>query len=89
MPPSQNTEVQPYFEMNCAAMSPPSAEPSEKPMNISMTIVARLRCGLYSEVSAIEFGMAPPRPRPVNRRHQNRLSSEVGGHRQQRADAEP
>ena len=56
-----------------AAIPPPTAEPSEKPMNITMIMVARLRCGAYSHVSAIGLGMAPPSPRPVTKRQTRRL----------------
>jgi len=45
-------------------------------MNITMTIDARLRSGLYSDVNAIAFGIAPPRPRPVRKRQTMRLVSE-------------
>src|ERR1700682_3725839 len=54
-------------------MAPPTAEPSENPMNITMIMVARLRGGAYSHVSAIGFGMAPPSPRPVMKRQTRRL----------------
>jgi hypothetical protein len=76
MPPRTNTLRQPQIGTICAAIAPPTAEPSEKPTNIVMTIVARLFCGLYSEVSAIGLGMAPPRPSPVRKRHSSRLSGE-------------
>src|SRR5579875_296259 len=33
-----------------------------------MIIVARLRLGPYSEVSAMAFGIAPPSPSPVTKR---------------------
>ena len=51
-----------------AASKPPSAAPTEKPQNMIITMVARRRCGLNSEVIATAFGIAPPRPSPVRKR---------------------
>ncbi len=48
---------------------PATAAPSEKPKNIIITTVARLRCGEYSAVRAMALGMAPPSPSPVRNRH--------------------
>src|SRR3984885_6353445 len=47
--------------------------PTENPQNITITMVARRRCGLNSDVSAMAFGIAPPRPSPVR----NRITSRV------------
>jgi len=55
---------------------PATAAPSEKPKNIIMTTVARLRWGEYSAVSAIALGIAPPRPRPVRKRQATRPSTD-------------
>ena len=68
MPPSTNTDFQPKWLIRLAAATPPSAAPSEKPQNMIMIVVARIRFGAYSVVSAIALGIAPPRPRPVMKR---------------------
>jgi hypothetical protein len=73
IPPTMNTERQPNCGIMAAAISPPSAAPTEKPQNIVITIVARRRCGLNSDVSATAFGIAPPSPRPVRKRMTIRL----------------
>ena len=67
-PPTTNTACQPNREIKAAAIKPPTAAPIEKPQNIVMTAVALNLLGTYSEVNAIVFGIAPPRPKPVNRR---------------------
>ena len=67
-PPTTNTDRQPNCGINAAASRPPSAAPTEKPQNMIITMVARRRRGLNSDVSAIAFGIAPPRPRPVRKR---------------------
>jgi len=74
-PPTRNTDGQPKRGISAAAISPPSAAPSEKPQNIAITIVARRRCGLNSAVSATAFGIAPPRPSPVRNRRTVRLDA--------------
>ena len=68
MPPTTNTERQPNCGISHAASRPPSAAPTEKPQNMIITMVARRRCGLNSDVIATAFGIAPPRPRPVRKR---------------------
>jgi hypothetical protein len=60
---------QPKRATSAAVAKPATAAPSEKPKNIVITTVARLRCGAYSAVSAMASGMAPPRPSPVRKRH--------------------
>ena len=40
-----------------------------KPQNIVVTSSERRRDGQYSDVSVIAFGIAPPSPRPVTKRH--------------------
>lgn len=54
--------------MSQLEISPPSVEPSGKPQNITVTSVARRRCGAYSLVRAMMLGMAAPRPTPVMKR---------------------
>ncbi len=49
--------------------SPPRIEPAGKPQTVTVTIVARLRCGAYSEASAIMLGITPPSPIPPSARH--------------------
>src|SRR3981081_1519667 len=56
-----------------AARSPPSAAPPENPQNMIITMVARRRRGLNSDVMARAFGIAPPRPSRVR----NRIASRV------------
>ena len=68
MPPTTNTERQPKCGISAAARKPPSAAPTEKPQNMIITMVARRRRGLNSEVMATAFGIAPPRPSPVRKR---------------------
>ena len=51
-----------------AATRPPTAAPSENPQIIIVTAPARRRRGMYSEVRAMAFGIAPPIPRPVKAR---------------------
>ena len=66
--PTTNTDCHPNRGMIAAATSPPTAAPSEKPQIIIVTAPARRRRGMYSEVSAIAFGIAPPMPSPVRTR---------------------
>ena len=54
--------------MSAATVHPAKADPNEKPANIVMTAAFRDRFGMYSEVSAMAFGIAPPMPNPVNMR---------------------
>ena len=68
-PPTRNTDCQPNRGMRAAATKPPTAAPSEKPQIIVITAVARRRRGMYSEVKAMAFGIAPPMPSPVNTRN--------------------
>ena len=65
IPPTTNTDGHPKRGMIEAATSPPTAAPSENPQIIIVTAPARRRRGMYSEVSAMAFGMAPPMPSPV------------------------
>ena len=67
-PPTYHTERQPKCGINPAARPPAAAAPSEKPVNMIITSVARRRSGQYSAVSAMAFGIAPPSPRPVIKR---------------------
>ena len=67
-PPTTNTDGHPNRGMIDAATRPPTAAPSENPQIIVVTAPARRRRGMYSEVSAMAFGMAPPMPRPVTAR---------------------
>jgi hypothetical protein len=55
---------------------PPRRPPSEKPHIIIITPVARVRRGMYSDVSAIAFGMAPPIPIPVRTRRMLSVSTD-------------
>ncbi len=87
MPPTRKTERQPNAGMRAAATSPPSAAPTEKPTNMVMTMVARRRCGLNSDVSATALGIAPPRPRPVRKRSATSQSDVLRDNHQQGADA--
>ncbi len=87
-PPTMNTERQPKCGIKAAASRPPSAAPIENPENMIITMVARRRRGLNSDVSAMVLGIAPPRPRPVRKRIASKgidVLNEGGG---QRADAE-
>ena len=49
-------------------MRPPSADPSVKPQNISVTSDARRAFGQYSAAIVIVVGIAPPSPTPVRNR---------------------
>src|SRR3954453_7948234 len=60
-----------------AAARPPKAPPMVKPQNMRVTRNERLRSGLYSEVSVIAIGMAPPSPRPVRKRQTASISTFV------------
>lgn len=64
-PPTTKTDCQPKRVISPAATKPPIAAPSENPQNITVTAVALYAFGADSEVSAIAFGIAPPRPNPV------------------------
>ena len=55
--------------MTAAATQPAHAEPNEKPQNIVMTTDVLDRFGMYSDVSAMAFGIAPPIPNPVKTRN--------------------
>src|SRR2546427_1066 len=50
------------------ATQPPNAAPSVKPHIMLVTAVASYFFGANSVVSAIVFGKAPPKPRPVSKR---------------------
>ena len=63
-----NTAGHPKRGMIDAATNPPTAAPSENPQIIVVTAVPLRRCGMYSEVSAMAFGIAPPMPSPVRKR---------------------
>ena len=65
IPPTMKTAGHPKRGMIDAATRPPTAAPSENPQIIIVTAPARRRRGMYSEVSAMAFGMAPPMPSPV------------------------
>ena len=65
IPPTMKTDGHPKRGMIDAATRPPTAAPSENPQIIIVTAPARRRRGMYSEVSAMAFGMAPPMPSPV------------------------
>ena len=65
IPPTMKTDGHPKRGMIDAATRPPTAAPSENPQIIVVTAPARRRRGMYSEVSAMAFGMAPPMPSPV------------------------
>ena len=62
--------------MIAAATNPPTAAPSEKPQIIVVTAVPRRRRGMYSEVSAMAFGIAPPIPSPVRARNATSASTD-------------
>src|SRR5262245_40389683 len=76
-PLTTNTACHPKREISAAAMKPPTAAPIEKPQNMVMTAVALNFLGTYSEVNAMVFGMAPPRPKPVINRKIRRDSKEL------------
>src|SRR5579872_2037560 len=68
-PPTANIDCQPYFRISAATVHPANADPNEKPQNMTMTAEFRDRFGMYSDVSAIALGMAPPMPNPVKTRN--------------------
>ena len=87
-PPTTNTERQPKCGISAAARKPPSAAPTEKPQNMIITMVARRRRGLNSEVIAMAFGIAPPRPSPVRKRIASSVLTSWTKRGGERADAE-
>ena len=62
--------------------------PTEKPQNMIITMVARRRRGLNSDVIATAFGIAPPRPSPVRNLIASSASTSVDEGRDERTDAE-
>ena len=60
IPPTMKTDGHPKTGMIEAATRPPTAAPNENPQIIIVTAPARRRRGMYSEVSAMAFGIAPP-----------------------------
>ena len=68
-PPTRNTACHPNRLMTAAATQPAHADPNENPQNIVMTAAFLERSGMYSEVSAMALGIAPPIPIPVNTRN--------------------
>ena len=50
------------------AAKPMAAEPRLNPVNMTVIINDRLRCGAYSDSSVVAFGMAAPMPIPASRR---------------------
>ena len=50
---------------------PGTAAPSEMPIDITTSMVARSRFGVNSAFSAITFGSTPPRPSPLKKRSHN------------------
>src|SRR5713226_10020110 len=68
-PPTRNTDCQPNCLMTAAETQPATAEPNENPQNIVMTAEFLDLFGMYSDVRAIAFGIAPPMPSPVNTRN--------------------
>src|SRR5215470_4371322 len=63
--------------MSAATVQPAKADPKEKPANIVITAAFLDRLGMYSDVSAIAFGMAPPIPNPVNMRYPINCDTDV------------
>ena len=76
-PPSQSTPRQPIVLSRAADSRPATIEPSDSPLDITTTMVARQRRGQYSPVRAKALGMAPPRPTPVRKRKAIRVSFEL------------
>src|SRR5204862_2269897 len=68
-PPTTNTACQPNCRTTAAATHPAQAAPNEKPQNIVITAALRDRAGMYSEVSAMALGIAPPMPSPAMARN--------------------
>ena len=87
MPPTQKMLVHPKAGIRAAAMKPVSAEPRLKPIRASTVIVERLRRGLNSETRARAFGMAPPRPTPVEKTPDGELGQRMGGDAQKAEDS--
>ena len=75
-PPSTKIDRQPKLSINAADAKPPAAAPMVTPQNMIITVVARMRAGVYSAVSAMVFGIAPPRPSPVRIRSTSNASYE-------------
>src|SRR5882757_10028089 len=67
-PPTTKTLAQPKAGISGADSSPARTPPNGYPQNIRPTTVPRERRGVYSEVSAMALGSAPPRPIPVRNR---------------------
>src|SRR5437588_10104814 len=65
-PPTRNTDCHPNRLMTAAATQPAHADPNEKPQNIVITAAFLERSGMYSDVSPIALGIAPPIPIPVD-----------------------
>ncbi|MNV74236.1 hypothetical protein D3C71_1674400 [compost metagenome] len=74
--PSNSTLCQPYAGISQDEIAPPPAAPSGKPQYMVLIARERQRCGAYSEISVMAFGIAAPNPRPVRKRHSVRLLSE-------------
>src|SRR5437899_8338507 len=77
VPPTRNTDCQPNWRMTPAETQPATAEPNEKPQNMVMTAAFRVRFGMYSDVRAIAFGIAPPMPKPVKTRNAVSCATDV------------
>jgi hypothetical protein len=77
IPPIRNTHGQPRLGITGTATQPTAAEPSENPQNIAVTANARVRWGMYSAVSAIALGIAPPMPNPVSSRNASSSFTEL------------
>src|SRR5678815_1067038 len=75
-PPTTNTDCQPNAGIRAVATQPTTAAPIENPQNMIITADARLRFGMYSAVSAIVLGIAPPMPNPVISRNTTSEPSE-------------
>src|ERR1700686_5443483 len=58
------------------ALRPAPIDPKMNPVNIRATSNERLRCGEYSDVSAIVLGKAPPIASPVRKRKQSSTETE-------------
>src|SRR5262245_25076334 len=63
--------------MSAATVHPAKAEPKEKPANIVITAAFLDRLGMYSDVSAMALGIAPPIPNPVNMRYVTSCDTDV------------
>ena len=87
-PPTTNTDSHPNRGMMAAATNPPTAAPRENPQIIAVTAPARRRRGMYSDVNAMAFGMAPPMPSPVRTRNVIRRLDRLRGCGEERANAE-